>query len=94
MENIVRVASEKVKDHKVILDNKKTLTITGVEKVLSANSTLVVLNAMKERVLVGGSDLLVNKFNVDDGDLEIVGQINYIKYQTGSAKGFFGKVFK
>lgn len=94
MENIVKAINEKAKDHKIILDNKKVLNVSGVEKVLSANSNVVMFVAMKEKVCVTGNDLLVNKFNVDSGDLEIVGQISSIKYQTGTTKGLFGRVFK
>ena len=48
--------------------------------------------------MLKGSELHINKLNVDSGDVSITGEINSMEYIVASLKskgnGFFGKMFR
>ena len=91
---IKTVKSETV--HNVILENRKKISVSGVDDVEKEE---IILHTQDQGVLVvKGGDLHINKLNVDSGDVNITGEINSMEYLAVSLKskgsGFFGKMFK
>lgn len=83
------------KDNKVILLNRKNLTITGVKKVLTVSESSISLLLDSSSMSILGDEMEVKKINVEEGLLEIQGNINSIKYLGIKEKlGFLKRIFK
>lgn len=82
----------------VLLEDRKNLTITGVELVESFNDNTIILLTVKGGITVKGEGLNINKLNLEDGNIKIEGNINEIVYNNKSSKskenGFWRKMFK
>lgn len=101
MENVIKIVesekkiTQKFSDHKLYLDNRKKLNITGVDKVLSANDSQVIAKVGNSKLYISGKDLTVAKLDVDSGILDLTGEIYLIKYNHSSApQGFFRRFFR
>lgn len=73
---------EKTKNHKLICDSRKLLQLTGVEKVESSNETQVLCLVMGAPLLITGKGMHMKKLDVEQGLVEIEGQIDGIRYQA------------
>lgn len=87
------------KFHNLILENRNTLNISGVEDVDSFDENAVVVFTNMGVLTVRGEDLHINKFSIDSGDLFIEGEIYALAYSDETEKksgsgGFFAKVFR
>ena len=85
------------KQHKVLLNNRKTGNLTGILDVLSFDLSEVMLETELGMLQVQGKDLHVNRLNLEKGEVDIDGQIESFRYSdvTGiSGKSFWGKLFK
>lgn len=87
---------EKSVGQKLIMENRKCLTVSGVENVESFSETMVSLDTNFGRLLIKGENMHINKLSVDDGDFSLVGKINSLEYLKKQAKrgGFFENLFK
>ena len=83
-------------DHKIILTDRKTLIVSGVEDVESFDDDTVIAYTVCGIITVKGSDFSINRLSVDSGELEIHGEIDNIAYSEGgkNSGGFWGKIFK
>ena len=84
---------KKFNDSVVTLHNRTILSITGVEKVISVTENQVQLIVLSSPLTIGGSNLQVQKLDVDNGNLILNGTINNIKYNE-KKENFLKKVFK
>ena len=84
--------------HNVILENRKKVSVSGVDDVESFNEDEIVLHTQQGVLVLKGSELHINKLNVDSGDVSITGEINSMEYIVASLKskgnGFLGKMFR
>ena len=85
--------------HNLILENRKKLSVSGIEEVESFNEEEIVLRTSHHGVLViKGTDLHINKLNVDSGDVKISGEVSTLDYIDESLKakgpGFFAKLLR
>lgn len=88
-----------VKSHKLIINNRKTSTVTGVLDVLSFDLNEILLETEQGMLMVKGSDLHVNRLTVEKGEVDLSGTIDSISYsdikQTGGqGENFFAKLFR
>lgn len=91
--NIVKATGEKVnKEQMLTLSNREKLTISGIEKVKSANEKSIFILLPNTTMLIGGEHLQVNQLDTNNGTIEILGQVDEIKY--GSAKPLLKRIFK
>lgn len=95
--SIKTVKSETI--HNVIMENRKKISVSGVDDVESFNEEEIVLHTENMGVLVlKGSDLHINRLNVDSGDVNITGEIDSMEYVAVSLKskgpGLFSRMFK
>lgn len=79
--------------HKLHCDGRKFLSISGVQKIESSNETQVVCIVENSPLLVGGKNLHVKKLDVEQGLVELDGQIDLIKYQP-EKKSLMKRIFK
>lgn len=96
MENIVHKLETKVeKPSKLVLENRKELTLTGVNKVLSINenNAYVLINGTK--LYITGTEINIQKLDVNEGVLVLSGAFNEIKYSGKNVKSpFFKRLFR
>ena len=67
--------------HKVTLDERKRLTLTGATEVVSFSEDLVELNTAKGITIIQGSNLKLKCLSLDDGTVVIQGDISGILYE-------------
>ncbi len=82
-----------VKKHKMVCEDRKVLSLTAVEKVESSNENQVVCIISKSPVLITGKQLHVNKLDVEQGIVEITGEVDMIKYHA-ERKPILKRLFK
>jgi sporulation protein YabP len=82
-------------ESQLTLLNRKTLTLTGVEKVFETNENKVQVKVSGSNLLINGEGLNISRLDVETGLIEIEGLINDFKYTTGETKtNLFKKIFK
>lgn len=84
------------KTQNIIMEDRSSLSITGVEQVDSFNDNTIILSTIKGGLSIKGEDLNMSKLNIDEGSVKISGIINSIIYisKEGVPKNFIGKIFK
>ena len=82
-------------ESQLTLLNRKTLTLTGVEKVFETNENKVQVKVSGSNLLISGEGLNISRLDVETGVIEIQGIINELKYNIGETKtNLFKKIFK
>ena len=61
----------------IILENRKKMTLTGVEEVISFDDEKILLNTKLGALTIKGQNLKMNKLDVQNGDVMINGEIYY-----------------
>jgi sporulation protein YabP len=85
------------KVHNIILEDRRMLMVSGVSDVDSFDEQTVMLYTELGELTVRGSDLHMNKLNVETGEVSIEGNIASLAYQDEaprSSGGFIGKLFR
>ena len=73
--------------HNLILENRKKLSVSGIEEVESFNEEEIILRTSEHGILViKGEGLHINKLSVDSGDVSIVGDVSNMDYIDRSQK--------
>ncbi|WDV45547.1 YabP/YqfC family sporulation protein [Clostridiaceae bacterium M8S5] len=81
----------------VYLEDRKKLTVSGVEHVDKFNENIIVIVSTNGLITIKGENLNINKLNLDDANLKIEGQIDSIVYSNksfNSKKGLLKNMFK
>ena len=68
------------KNHKLILNNRKAGLVTGVLDVLSFNLNEILLETEQGMLMVKGTDMHVNRLNLEKGEVDLAGNIDNISY--------------
>ncbi|MCM1105518.1 MAG: sporulation protein YabP [Blautia sp.] len=86
------------KQHKVVMNNRKTGSFTGILDVLSFDLTEILLETELGMLQIRGKDLHVNRLNLEKGEVDLDGEIESLTYSEVSGLGkkgsVFGKLFK
>ncbi|WP_432404966.1 sporulation protein YabP [Wukongibacter sp. M2B1] len=87
------------RSHNVVLENRKKMSVSGVEHVTSFSPDIIILVTVQGNITIKGEELDIKKLNLDDGNLSIEGYISSIVYSDKEdigSKGisFLGKMFK
>lgn len=87
------------KAHKIVINNRKASTMTGVIDVLAFDLNEVLLETEQGMLTVRGKDLHVNRLTLDKGEVDLNGHVDSIHYadvKHGSKKkeGMIQKLFK
>lgn len=83
--------------HTIKLENRKVMSITGVTDVDGFDEHTIVLATSYGIMTIHGSELHINKLNIDEGSLNIDGMVDAIQYSDVgiSSKGsWLSKMFK
>ncbi|GHV40336.1 hypothetical protein FACS189490_05310 [Clostridia bacterium] len=82
--------------HKVSLENRERLSLTGITEVLSFDENTVAAATDRENIIIKGEGLKIGAVNVNSGQLDVTGTINSVAYDSskGFGKNILGKIFK
>lgn len=83
--------------HNLILEDRKNLSISGVEDIDSFDENMVVLFTEQGELTIRGKNLHINKLNVETGELTMDGTIVALVYTEQQPKkqgGVFAKMLK
>ena len=79
----------------VILENRKTLVIDGINNIDSFNDNYVDLTSKLGHISVEGNNLKIEALDQKTGKIYIVGDISGLFYSdVKGTKGFWNKLFK
>ena len=87
------------KNHKLVVNNRKTSLVTGVIDVLSFDLNEILLETEQGMLMVKGTDLHVNRLSLEKGEVDLSGNIDSIAYSDahmGAKQGenLFSKLFR
>ena len=87
------------KAHKLLLNNRRTGTVSGVTDVISFDIAEILLETEQGMLTIKGSDLHINRLSVEKGDVEIEGKLYAFLYSDmshakGSGESLLGRLFK
>lgn len=87
------------KAHKIVLNNRKNGSFTGILDVLSFDINEILLETEQGMLHVKGKDLHVNRLNLEKGEVDIEGMIEGFSYSQvpmsmKKTEGFMSKLFR
>ena len=87
------------KNHKLVVNNRKTSLVTGVLDVLSFDLNEILLETEQGMMMVKGTDLHVNRLNLEKGEVDLSGNIDSVAYSDVQSHGkqqdnLFSKLFR
>ena len=72
--------TESLKHHSIIVENRKKIVMAGIKDVESFNDTDMVIITHSGALRVKGKNLEISRISVEDGDLEMTGEVTSIHY--------------
>lgn len=72
---------EKLLPHKLVLDQRKSLTMTGVTDVVSFDDTTVILHTTLGTLEIQGQQLQLKTLSLEGGQVAVDGQISSLYYE-------------
>ena len=73
--------------HKLTLDQRNSLTMTGVTEVVSFDENAVIVNTELGRLTVQGQQLQLKTLSVEGGQIAVEGNIAALQYEEPRQKG-------
>ena len=73
--------------HKLTLDQRNSLTMTGVTEVVSFDENAVIVNTELGRLTVQGQQLQLKTLAVEGGQIAVEGNIAALQYEEPRQKG-------
>lgn len=83
--------------HNISITEREKILVSGVLDVESFDENEIILYTSEGGIVLNGEEFKINKLNVDNGEVEINGYLNELKYvntSSGSTTGFWSKIFK
>jgi len=81
--------------HRLTLDERKALTVTGVTEVVSFDENNVVLNTAAGTLVVQGTELQLKTLSEEDGRVAVVGQVSALHYeQPRNTDGWLSRLLR
>ena len=83
------------KEQLIILSNKKNLSVSGTNKIISLKPELIQLDTINGGLIISGNNLELIKLDNSSTNAEISGNINCIKFtEEKNKESIFRKIFK
>ena len=81
--------------HKLSLNERKSLTMSGVTEVVSFDDTAVILHTALGTLEIQGQGLQLKTLSIDGGQIAVDGHICALFYEEPRPEsGFWGRLFK
>ena len=82
------MAQERIEQpHKLTLDQRRNLVMTGVTEVVSFDDSAVILHTELGTLLVQGQQLQLKTLSVEGGQLAVEGTVSALSYEEPRQKG-------
>ncbi|HBL41524.1 MAG TPA: sporulation protein YabP [Ruminococcaceae bacterium] len=80
----------------LVLEDKHFLSVSGVSDVASFDEQNIIAQTVLGELTVSGSELKINTFSTQTGDLSVEGNIVALVFseRTESGGGFFSRIFR
>lgn len=85
---------EKDSSHQILLQNRKSLTMTGITRVDSTNESGISVMIGDTPLEILGNNIHIAKLDVEKGIVELTGEITTIRYDQKTKKNFVKRLFK
>ena len=87
------------KAHKLLLNNRRTGTVSGVTDVISFDIAEILLETEPGMLTIKGADLHVNRLTLEKGEVDIEGRIDSMSYSEvtdfhKAGASLLGRLFK
>ena len=87
------------KSHKMMMDNRRKVEITGVNDVISFDLNTILLETDYGMMTIKGSNLHVNRLSVEKGEVDVEGKLDGLNYSdisgyTKKGESFISRMFK
>ena len=81
--------------HRLTMDGREKLTVSGVEDVERFDETCIVMSTCAGTLIVTGEALHIGKLSLDGGELHVDGHIDGINYEEEQPQrtGLFSRLF-
>lgn len=91
--------TNKQRQHKMILANRKTCNLSGVADVLSFDLNEILLETDQGMLMIRGTQLHVTRLSLEKGEVDIEGKVDSMTYSETSSfaekgESFLSKLFK
>jgi sporulation protein YabP len=80
--------------HKLTLNERRNLTMTGVTEVVSFDETAVVLKTSLGLLTVQGQDLKLKTLSLDGGQVAVDGQVFALVYEEPREAGLWQRLWR
>ncbi|MCI8308386.1 MAG: sporulation protein YabP [Lachnospiraceae bacterium] len=83
--------------HKLHVDNRNRIMLTGVTDVISFDDKLVMLDTVQGILSIRGEGLKVDRLTIENGEAGIEGKVYNLEYADSREErvgSFFGRLFK
>ena len=92
----IKPIEERTADHKVAMEGRETLSVTGVQNIEGFSETVVTLDTCMGRMVIKGENLHINKLDVGDGNFSLDGKVNSMEYlkKNGKKGNFLENLFR
>lgn len=85
--------------HKLILNNRRSCNLTGVNDVLSFDENEIILETEQGMLMIKGSELHVNRLMLDKGEVDVDGRVDSFTYSEqanmgGKGESLLARLFK
>lgn len=80
--------------HKLTLNERKNLTMTGVTEVVSFEESSVVLKTSLGTLVVQGQELKLKTLSLDGGQVAVDGQISALIYEESREGGLWQRLWR
>jgi len=86
---------QEAQGHGVVLEDRRKLSLTGVEDVDCFNEQIAVLRTPLGMLSVAGTGLNISQLSLETGRVEIEGEIEVLEYSGGKkGGGLWGRLFR
>ncbi len=79
------------KPHKLLLTNRRTCNISGVNDVLSFDVNEILLETEQGMLMIKGNELHVIRLSLDKGEVDVDGRIDSFTYSENAGYGTKGE---
>ena len=82
--------------HRLTLDGRDKLTVSGVEDVERFDENEIVMNTTDGVLIVNGENLHIGKLSLDGGELQVDGRVDALSYEDGAVShggGLLSRLF-
>ena len=83
------------KNHSIITENRKKITLTGIKQVISFDDETIMLDISCGKLAIKGIGLHIINFDAESGDLSGEGKISALIYTAEeNSGGFLSRIFR